>query len=152
MQTIEQFMSVRKVKTKKTVTRWITEGYIPGATKDDTSREYLIPDNARRPYVERGKCEGYTIYQSIVNAAIKGKHVVHQLYSIPVEEFNFYVKCLVDWGYIIAYEAEGIVYYNATESGKDFASWRNSLLSKYFKELVPLLAFGTSYGVISASN
>jgi hypothetical protein len=142
MQSIEQFMALRNVKNKNTVLRWINSGYIPGTILDKDSKEYKIPDNARCPYVERGNCKGNAIYRSIVKASAKGKHVVYQLYDLPKDEFDFYIKCLIEWKYIVPFELEGITYYNATEAGEDFASWRNSQVGKFLKDALPLLSFG----------
>ena len=110
--TIVRFAEMHRV-TVKTVQDWIAKGYIPGAT------ETSVPDSARRPYTKTRAKKGEAIIKSILTACDNELGTCAALYSISPASYDAYIQSLLDSGYIIQFEDEGLTYYNITASGAD---------------------------------
>ncbi len=107
--TIEEFKDMNNVKKEETVIKWINKGYIPGTNLADN----YIPDSARAPYTKARAKNADSIYYSILRATFHRKHVLPQLYSMCLEEFEGYIERLEAAGYIIVRVTDGITYYDA---------------------------------------
>ena len=129
-------------KKISTIEKWLNSGYIPGAFINEDG-SWSIPDNARCPYTERGKCNrGFSIYRSIVKAYDKGKNVVPQLYGITPERFNNIHNDLLSWGLISEEQFDGMTYYNVTPNGHSFASFNNTELNIFVQNCITSAAAG----------
>lgn len=133
--TIYEFMKNKNIPKKNTVLSWIDKNYIPGI-RYDKKGEVIIPDNARKPYTERGKCKGYSMYKSFVRAYHKGKNIVPDLYGITEEKFKNINSQLEEWGLITKENLDGLVYYNATPKGADFISFTNTQFNKFIQQAI----------------
>lgn len=102
--------------SERTVRGWIEKGYIPGS---NLAEDY-VPASARKPYTKARAKTSDAIYCSIVNAARNRFHVLPPLYDLCEDEFNGYVDCLVDAGYIVRRTTDGITYYDATPQAKHY--------------------------------
>lgn len=50
--TIKEFMNLFDLKNESTVIKWIKDGYIQGAYRDEKANEYFIPNLAHPPYTK----------------------------------------------------------------------------------------------------
>lgn len=107
--TIDEFMK-RHNLNKKTVTSWISQGFIPGA---ELSNDF-VPDSARIPYTKARAKTADSIYCSIIKGTRKLFHVLPQIYKICPEEFNTYIEQLEQAGLIVRRITDGITYYDST--------------------------------------
>lgn len=143
--TIEEFMVKEDIRNKKIVLEWIKKKYIPGVIYNEKD-EIIIPNNARIPYTERGKCKGYSIYKSFVKAYYKGKNVVPALYNITDEKFKSINTQLEEWGLVQKEKLDGLIYYNATPKGAEFISFTNTQVNKFIQQVI----CSASHGITNA--
>ena len=134
--TVEEFMIKEDINNYKLISKWINKKYIPGVTIDENG-EFIIPDNARVPYTERGKCKkGYSMLKSFVKAYCNGKNVVPELYGITIDKFNSINGQLEEWGLIVKENLDGLVYYNATPLGAEFIAFTNTQINKFLQQAI----------------
>lgn len=112
-------MNIKDFATKcgvleATVKEWIKKGYVPGAQGD------YIPPSARQPYTVTRAKTGSAIVRSMLKACNNHYGIFAGIYNISQDAFDAYVKSLLDGGYIIAYEEDGVTYYNITVKGIEF--------------------------------
>lgn len=138
--TIDEFVERNRIKNKKTVCNWIKKGYIPGSDE----KLNFIPDSARMPYIEARAKKAEAIYNSIVKAACKRKHVFPELYGICDEEFQGYIDELAKAGLIKTRITDGITYYDAT-----LKVVNND--NKFVLEIIKMLSEGATKGIMEVT-
>ena len=118
--TIKEFMNLFDLKNESTVIKWIKDGYIQGAYRDEKANEYFIPNLARPPYTKARAKTTDAIYKSMVKACIKRKGVCAKLYKLDDIEFLAYILDLAEAGYIRNEVQNNIEYYFATSKSQEF--------------------------------
>ena len=108
--TIDDFMDNYNIKSRKKVIKWISEDLIPGAI---LSTGY-IPNSARPPYTQARAKKADAIMYSIVKASRKRYHVLPKIYKICPDEFEGYIRQLVNAELIIVRTTDNINYYDVT--------------------------------------
>jgi len=121
---------IRKIKN------WLEKGYIPGAIKNNANGQWVLPTSARCPYTQARARKAESINFSIVKAATKRQHIFAELYHISTAEFQNYIEKLINDGYLIACEADGIIYYNATMSGEELVQQKHMNVKKTLGNIV----------------
>lgn len=109
--TINKFMIMNKIRRKDTVKKWINQGYLPGTTYNEETKEYDIPDGSFVPYTECRAKTARSIYNSIVTASNNRKYVCAKLYGISEEEFRVYIENLEEEKIIKSIEFYGSFHY-----------------------------------------
>ena len=137
----------KKDYKEKTVDKWLNDGLIPGAFKDE-SGEWFIPNSARVPYVKARAKTKDSIFVSIVNASYQGFHVMAKLYGISDKEFDGYITQLVSAGLIIIRKEDGVLYYDKTLDSKEFLDKNNK--TSYVKNFVLDAIEKVSKGITNA--
>lgn len=129
--TINKFMIMNKIKRKDTVKKWISQGYLPGTTYNEETKEYDIPDGSFVPYTKRRAKTAKAIYKSIITASNKRKYVCAELYGISEEEFRVYIKNLEDEKIIDSIEFQGSFHYitKYDPNGKKVSEAINRIMS-----------------------
>lgn len=138
--TIDAYMVRYHIKRKETVIKWILNRYIPGA---NLASNY-IPDSARVPYTATRARTAQAIYKSIVKAAEQCKHIVPELYEITKDEFDGYIRRLVQGGYIEIRISDDVEYYDATLKSASFNL-------KEFLQFTQAISAGIAEGVTTAT-
>lgn len=142
---LEEFANNNNVSVK-TVTKWLNDGYILGSYFDQENNEWFIPNSARPPYTRARAKARQSIYRSIVKAAVKRKNVFPKLYNITQQEFDSYIRILVDAGYINLRVEDNVTYYDETLTSRNFLL----LKIKSINEIVSVHIESISNGVTSA--
>ena len=132
--TIKEFMNLFDLKNESTVIKWIKDGYIQGAYRDEKANEYFIPNLARPPYTKARAKTTDAIYKSMVKACIKRKGVCAKLYKLDDIEFQAYIQDLAEAGYIRIEVQNNIEYYFATIKAKSLLNVLN--LKIYLKAIL----------------
>ncbi len=143
--TLNQFAEINDIRTKKVI-EWLEEGFIPGSYFDEENQSWVIPDSARLPYTKARAKAKHSIYQSIVKAVIKHKHVFPKLYNITQQEFDSYIRVLVNAGYINLRVEDNVTYYDESLTSRNFLV----LKVKQINDLVSVHTEAISKGVTSA--
>lgn len=147
--TIQEFMESNKLKSKKTVEKWLDDGLIPGSRKNE-NKDWTIPEMARPPYTQKRAKSAPAIYTSIVKACIQRLGVCAKLYGISEIEFNVYIECLEKEGLIAVKTVDDIPYYFATPKSETLTSrkgWEKRIKSVLCK-IVEATALGITKGTI----
>ena len=135
--TIDEFAT--RTQTKKiTVISWVSKGFIPGAHDD------FVPDSARKPYTKARAKTGESIIKSILKACNARMGICAGIYGITETDFNTYISWLINGGYIMSFEADGLKYYNITTAGIDFLKKRQSVK---IGDVIPAVATLTAAAV-----
>lgn len=127
---------------KRTVVKWIKEGYIPGA---DLAANY-IPDSARPPYTKARAKNAKAVYSSMVKACQKRQHIFPDLYKMCEEEFYGYIDRLVDAGYIVKRTTDGVEYFDATLLAGSFNA---GAFCKIVESVTKAVATGTTEAMLN---
>ena len=106
--TIAEFAKTHNT-TIECVLNWIYKRLIPMASVEND----YVPDSARKPYNARAK-DSDGIYVSIVRASVKREHVCAKTYGICEDEFQGYIRRLIDARLIEKRVTDGVTYYDAT--------------------------------------
>ncbi len=141
---IETF-AIQRNKSEKTVKKWIKEGLIPGSNLE----ENYIPDSARVPYTARRARTAKAIYSSIVNASNNQMHVLPLLYQLSEDEFQGYIRRLVEADLIEERVTDGITYYDATIKGSCASK---KTIWKAIKEITGAATYGAVRAVLNNSG
>lgn len=136
--TIDEF-AAKKKKSKKTILKWIRDEYLPAAS---IANNY-VPDSARVPYTKTRAKNANAIYCSIIKAANECMHVFPKLYGISQDEFDGYIRRLVETGLIETRISDGVTYYDAT-----IKSMRIS--REFILEIIEASSRGIASGVTEA--
>ena len=118
--TIEEFMINYNIKNKKKILNWISEDLIPGAN----IKNNYVPNSARPPYTKARAKNSQAIYHSIVLASSRRYHVLPKIYRICEDEFNGYIKRLVEANLISVRVTDDITYYDATMDIERISKYR----------------------------
>ena len=129
--TISEFAQQNNIKVSL-IQKWVSNGLIPGVTKDSQNGEINIPQNARVPYTAARATSEDSIYTSIATACINKKHVVNQLYNISEDKFEDYINNLVASNIIVIRNENNVAYYDATISAQN--AFQNG--KKEFREYI----------------
>gem|GEM_PF-495178 len=140
---IKEFKDFHNLKeTEETIESWITNGYIPGTTRNISAKEWVIPDDSWPPYTQaRASKKTDSIYTSILRAVTKRRRPIAKLYKLSDNEFNVYIQNLLKYDLIDFKVIDGIDYYYATTSTTSYLK-SNSSFSKFTKSLVPIVTIG----------
>lgn len=133
-----------------TIQKWLDQRYIPGAIQDQENGEWDIPIHARPPYTRARAKTAQSICASIVDASNKRRHVFPALYHLDPSEFEGYIDALVEADLICRRTVDGIVYYDATLKGQDYASQSMNRLKKLVAECLPTAVEAIAKGCTSA--
>ena len=99
----------------RTIQKWLENGYIRGAKKNSNTDEWVIPNEAKKPYIKRGKITPIGMYKSLARNICKGYDVFAKLYNLSEEEFDIYIDELKKNGFLRVFESSaGSVYYLPT--------------------------------------
>ena len=140
--TIDEFATKMQIK-RGTVISWVSKGFIPGAHDD------YVPDSARKPYTRARAKTGDSIIKSILKACNVQMCVCAGLYGISEVDFNTYITGLIDKGFIAAFEADGVQYYNITARGVDYLDNKKPIR---IKDIIPaLVTIAAAAGPLLAS-
>lgn len=143
--TIKEF-ALEKSVLESTVRGWCEKKLIRGIKFDEKTGEYDIPSSAKVPYYNNRAYKGDKIYISIVRATMKGFDVCAALYKIHEDEFQGYIKDLLEAEIIAEYTARdtGVLYYRQTLKSSEFEKLPMNRVKAFLNEAKKIVSINLS--------
>ena len=114
----------------------IDKRYIPGASYNESTGEFNIPEHALPPYTQ-AKARGDKIYGSIIYAVLNNKRPIPEKYGISDNEFySVYVDYLVKRNLLATFVEDGVTYFRSTPESKKFEGFARVKIQKIVWGLV----------------
>lgn len=148
---ILEFVKKYGVK-RKNVEKWIKDGWLPGVYYDEATKNWVIPNSARRPYKSRyikPTATATELRSHVVKACIKRKHISPLILYTSRGEFDALIKELIQARLIVERVEDGVTYYDSTKQADTYDNKPMKYLRKFVLECVEAAARGVVNGVLT---